>query len=68
MITTNTASSSLPITYMTLRTECEALLETAIELEKLAHTGAGFLDHPKFRALKQRLAAHAELVCDISNL
>ena len=35
-MTTNTASSSMPATYVRQRMECEKLLEIARELEQIA--------------------------------
>jgi hypothetical protein len=54
MYTTNTATPNIPTTYTILRSECEALLETAKELERFAYTNPAFSSDPKFDQLKKQ--------------
>jgi hypothetical protein len=54
MYTTNTATPNIPTTYTNLRSECEALLETAKELESFAYTTPAFSSDPKFDQLKKQ--------------
>jgi hypothetical protein len=49
MHTTNPEVAGLPVTYKTLREECEDLLKIAQELEQKASGGAGFSQDPKFK-------------------
>jgi hypothetical protein len=53
---TNLASSSLPVTYVRMRVECEKLLKIARQIESIALFKSNFNDDTDFMALKDEFA------------
>jgi hypothetical protein len=53
---TNLASSSLPVTYVRMRVECEKLLKIAKQIESIALSKSNFNDDTDFMGLKDEFA------------
>ena len=61
VITTNTATASMSVTYATQREICAALLHLAEKLERLAKDGReNFLDHPQFEEPRTKFREHCK--------
>jgi hypothetical protein len=68
MITTNTASASLPATYVKMREKCEQLLEIAEQLERISGEKELFFNDPEFEELKNKYNTQFGCLSSFTNL